>query len=240
MRVLVTGGAGFLGRHVARVVQQAGHHVTVFDLAASNAGTDSICGDLTNPADCLRATREADAICHLGGIGDVYLAMEDPALAAKVNVYGTANLLEAARQNGVAKLVYASTWEVYGHPHYQPIDECHPCAPDHPYNVTKFAGELLTLSYDRLKGLPTLALRLGTAYGEGMRPNSVFSLFIARARQGQPIVIQGDGSQFRQFTHASDIGRGFTLGLESDVHGVALNIVSPERTSIRDLATLNT
>src|SRR5690606_24922516 len=110
--------------------------------------------------------------------------------------------------------------------------------PDHPYNITKYGGELILLSYDRLKGLPVLALRLGTSYGLRMRPNSVFSIFISKAQRGEPIVIQGTGEQSRQFTHATDIARAFALGVESDVHGMALNTVSEESTSIRQLAEL--
>src|SRR5205823_763631 len=139
------------------------------------------------------AILQVDCVCHLGGVGDVYRALEDPPGAAMANVVGTANVAEAARRAGGRRIVYASTWEVYGRPRRQPIDEEHPCEPDHPYNITKLAGERLLLAYDHLKDVPAVALRLGTAYGPGMRANSVFSLFIGRARAGQPIVIQGTG-----------------------------------------------
>jgi nucleoside-diphosphate-sugar epimerase len=158
--------------------------------------------------------------------------------AAMGNVVGTANVMEAALRNGVKKVVYASTWEVYGEPQYQPIDEKHPCRPDHPYNITKLAGEQIVLSYDRLKSVPAIALRLGTAYGRGMRPNSVFSIFIRRARQGESITIKGSGSQARQFTHTRDIAQAFLLTLESSLHGEVFNIVSPEEVSIRQLAEM--
>jgi UDP-glucose 4-epimerase len=171
-------------------------------------------------------------------VGDVYFALEQPNTAAAANVQGTANVMEAALRNRVAKVVYTSTWEVYGKPRYQPIDEDHPCEPDHPYNITKLAGERIALAYDRLKGVPTVALRLGTAYGPGMRPNAVFSIFFRRAIAGEPIVIKGDGRQYRQFTHASDIGRAFALAVESELRGEALNVVADEPTSIRDLAEM--
>ena len=238
MRVLVTGGAGFLGTHVAKTLKRYGHEVVVFDLKEPPVKDEFVAGELTSLDDCLRVTQGADVICHLGAIGDVYLAFEKPYLAAAVNVQGTANILEAALRNRVEKVVYTSTWEVYGKPRYQPVDEAHPCDPDHPYNITKLAGERLALAYDHLKGLKTVALRLGTAYGGGMRPNSVFSLFISRAQRGEPIVIKGDGSQYRQFTHASDIAQAFRLAMESDIHGDVFNIVAEEKTSIRDLAEL--
>jgi UDP-glucose 4-epimerase len=144
--------------------------------------------------------------------------------------------MEAAKNAGSRKVVYASTWEVYGEPEYSPVDEKHPTNPDHPYNITKLAGEHLVLSYDKLKGIPAVALRLGTAYGIGMRPNAVFSIFTEKARRGEPITINGSGEQGRQFTHATDIGRAFVRALESDVRGDRFNIVGDEYVTIRDLA----
>lgn len=82
-------------------------------------------------------------------------------------------------------MIYASTWEVYGRPQYEPVDEHHPTNPDHPYNITKLAGEHLLLSYDAFQGLRVVSLRLGTAYGTGMRDNSVFSRFISQATRGE-------------------------------------------------------
>jgi UDP-glucose 4-epimerase len=137
-------------------------------------------------------------------------------------------------------VVYASTWEVYGEPVYEPVDEKHPCEPDHPYNITKLAGERMLIAADRLRDVPVVALRLGTAYGLGMRPNSVFEIFIEKARKGEPITIQGDGSQGRQFTHARDIARAFVAGAKSDIRGIALNVVSPEMISIKQLADVVT
>ena len=184
-----------------------------------------------------KAVAGHDVVVHIGAIGDVYLAGEQPELAAAVNVTGSANVAAAALQAG-ARVVNASTWEVYGEPTYQPLDEDHPCAPDHPYNITKLAGEQLLLAADHLRDLPVISLRLGTAYGTGLRPNSVFRIFIDRARRGDPITIQGDGKQGRQFTHASDIARAFSIACRSDVRGMALNTVAPETVSIKELAEL--
>lgn len=235
MKVLVTGGAGFLGRHVANAVRDAGHDVVVFDQAAVD-DMPSIRGNLLNLDDVRNAMRQVDTVCHLGAIGDVYLAFEQPPLAAQVNTVGTANIMEAAKESGTGKVVYASTWEVYGEPEYTPLDEHHPTNPDHPYNITKLAGEHLVLSYDRLKDVPAVALRIGTAYGTGMRPNSVFSIFVNKATRGEPITINGSGLQGRQFTHASDIGRAFVRALESEIRGDRFNIVGDEMVTIRDLA----
>lgn len=238
MRVLISGAAGFLGKHVTRRLLADGFEVAVFDQVGSeNGDVRSIVGDLRD----LDAVRDAvsgqDVVCHIGAIGDVYLAAEHPELAAEVNVTGSANIALAAGESD-ARIVYASTWEVYGQPQYQPMDEDHPCRPDHPYNITKLAGEQLLLAADHLRDTPVISLRLGTSYGPGLRPNSVFRIFIDRAKQGEPITIQGDGSQGRQFTHTSDVAGAFSLACRSDIRGTTVNIVAPDLVSIRELAEL--
>lgn len=238
MRALVTGSSGFLGRHIARRMVADGHEVTGFDLSeAAGEPYPTTVGDLLDRDGVVDAAAGCDVICHVGAIGDVYLAAERPELAAAVNVTGSANIGVAAHRAG-ARVVYASTWEVYGAPEYQPLDEAHPTRPDHPYNITKLAGEQMLLAADHLHDVPTVALRLGTAYGTGLRPNSVFRIFIDRARAGEPITIQGDGKQGRQFTHASDIANAFALAASSDAHGLVLNTVAPDTVSIRQLAEL--
>ena len=235
MKVLVTGAAGFLGRHVTRRLLDDGFDVTGFDRLAATDLAPTVIGDLVDPEAVQTAVAGKDVVCHIGAIGDVYLAAAEPALAASVNVTGSANVGRAARQAG-ARVVYASTWEVYGRPEYEPIDEGHPCAPDHPYNITKLAGERMLLASDHLDDVPVLALRLGTAYGPGLRPNSVFRIFIDKARRGEPITILGDGSQARQFTHATDIARAFSMACRSDLRGQALNTVATESISVKELA----
>jgi UDP-glucose 4-epimerase len=234
VRVVVTGGTGFLGSHVADGLVTAGHEVVVFDRLASKRHR-SVTGDLLDPASVAGALEGTDAVCHLGAVGDVYLAAEQPSLAAQVNVTGTANVCDAALRHGV-RVVAASTWEVYGHPLYQPMDEDHPCDPDHPYSITKLAGEQLARSYARLRKLDVVALRLGTAYGTRMRPNSVFQIFIRKALAREPITIQGSGEQGRQFTHASDIAGAFEAALTRGESGRAYNVVGGRMVSIRELA----
>lgn len=236
MRVLVTGSAGFIGGHVCRSLQSEGWDVTGYDTrTAGLSGVNEITGDFLDLENFSAAVAGHEVICHIGAIGDVYLAADQPGLAASVNVVGSSNVATAAAQHR-ARVVYASTWEVYGEPHYEPVDEDHPLNPDHPYNITKLAGEQMLLASHRLHGIPVIALRLGTAYGLGMRSNSVFEIFIRRAMKGEPLTIQGDGSQGRQFTHASDVGRAFALAAQSKAQGMALNIVAPEVITIKQLA----
>ena len=236
MRVLITGASGFIGGHVARYLVAEGHDVTGFDLTeADGADFPTIIGDLRD-ADAVRASVVGnDVVCHIGAIGDVYLAAEQPSLAAAVNVSGSSHIADAALESD-ARVVYASTWEVYGEVEYEPMDENHPRNPDHPYNITKLGGEQMILAAADLAGLSAIALRLGTAYGPGLRPNSVFRIFIDRAQRGDTITIMGDGSQSRQFVHVDDLARAFSLACSSDVSGIALNTVAQEPITIKQLA----
>ena len=236
MKILVTGAAGFLGRNVVEHMLTDGFEITTFDQAEHDiAGARPVVGDLLDLDAVSEAASGKDAIVHIGAIGDVYLAGENPALASSVNVTGSANIASAAKAND-ARVVYASTWEVYGTPIAEVITEEHPCEPDHPYNITKLAGERILLAADHLQDVPTVALRLGTAYGTGLRSNSVFRIFIDKARNQEPITIQGDGSQFRQFTHSDDIARAFALASRSELRNEVFNIVAPEPISIKQLA----
>lgn len=237
---IVTGAAGFLGSHVADALEEVGHDITVVDLL-DNPRFRTIRADLADVGRLASAFQGAEFVCHLAAVGDVYLAAEKPWLAAQANVVGSANVCEAALDAEVPKVVVASTWEVYGPPRYQPIDEEHPCDPDHPYNITKLAGERLSLSYGHLRsGLSISALRLGTAYGTAMRPNSVFSLFVGHALRGEPITIHGTGQQGRQFTHAHDIGMAFAAAVKLARNGTIYNTVSDEFISIAQLAEMVT
>ncbi len=237
--VVVTGAAGFIGSHVATALNDAGNKVILTDITLPEHRVgDWRRADLTRYDEILELTRNVRAVCHIGGIGDVYLAASAPQLALHVNVCGTLNILEACRVNHVERVVYASTWEVYGAPRYEPIDENHPCLPDHPYNISKLGGDLLTQGYGSHGAPHALVLRLGTAYGPRMRENAVIPAFILRALRNQPIEIHGTGGQFRQFTHVDDISRAFRLALDAQDPGKIYNIVNPERITIRGLAEL--
>lgn len=226
-RVLVTGSSGFLGKNISEFLKKKGWQVFPFDKLSGQ--------DLMSPVDLKKALSKVDYVCHLAAVGDVYLAANDPVLAAQIGVGGTANLVKVANELGtVKKIVYASTWEVYGHPKYQPLDEKHPCYPDHPYSASKFGGELMIRS--KLNNVPWNILRLGSAYGRYMRSNAVIPLFINKAKNGEEITISGNGSQIRQFTYAFDIARAFELAMLSKIQGEVFNVVSPETQTIRQIA----
>jgi UDP-glucose 4-epimerase len=239
MRVLVTGSSGFLGQHVARwLATDSSRDVTGFDLRPSPDGMlPTVEGDFCDLGAIRHALRGMDVVVHLGGVGDVYLATDQPALAAQANAVGTTNVAVAAAEAG-ARVVYASTWEVYAPPTSDPVDERHPCRPGHIYGATKLAGEHVLHAVHAHDGLPVVILRLGTAYGRNMRPNTVFSLFADAARAHRPLIVQGSGEQWRQFTHTSDIARAVALATASDAGDATLNIVADECVTIRALAEM--
>lgn len=140
-RVLVTGAAGFVAPHVADAFEERGHEVIRTDIRSAD-DSRIVRADLTSLPSMLAVTEGVDVVCRLGGVGDVYPALNEPQTAAAANVLGTTNLLEACLRNGLRKVIYTSTWEVYGEPEYEPMDEEHPCNSDHPYGITKLAGWL--------------------------------------------------------------------------------------------------
>jgi UDP-glucose 4-epimerase len=242
VRVLVTGGSGFIGTHVVDALSACGHKPRVFDLVRSpyaDDRTEIVVGDLLD-ADALRdATGGCDAVVHLAAVADVNAVEADPARADLVNVRGTHAALEAARATGVRRFVYASTIWVYdgadanGHP----LDEdARLVLPSHFYTATKLAGEMYCRSFAELYGLQQVTLRFGIPYGPRSRRAAVVAAFVERARTGQPLVIAGDGSQARQFVHVKDLAQGVVAALEDDVAPGVYNLVGPESVTIRDVA----
>ncbi len=236
-RVLVTGCSGFLGRSVVAQLNKDGHDVVGFDLVEPSYRIATYQkGDFTSVADLRAALQGINGVCHLGGIGDVYVAEGNPALAFRANAFGTKVLCDECLRSRVERLVYASTWEVYGKPQTDTIDEAHPCNPESAYSISKLAGELFVRRAGTDEPLKTVSLRLGTAYGPRMRDTAVIASFARRAANRKPIQIYGDGGQFRQFTHAEDIARGFSLALRARTPDLIYNMVSDERVTIADLA----
>lgn len=234
----MSGGAGFVGSALVEELLQRGYEVAVLDVNEPQVKVDWIRSDLLDGPALSPVLRNCDYVCHLAAIADVYQALEDPLRTVRVNVEGTLNLLLAAAQANVRRFLYASTWEVYGQGVHQPVDENHPCNPDHPYSITKLAGDHLCRSVGKTSGLPVVCLRLGTAYGPRMRESSVMTRFIKAGIQGEPIQIHGSGRQFRQFTHVRDIAEAFVLALKYDGPEQIFNILSDRTISIRDLADI--
>jgi UDP-glucose 4-epimerase len=245
MRVLVTGGAGFIGSHVLDRLQAHGYEPRNFDLVASpyhcnGNAVETVIGDLRDEGAVRAAIRGCDLVLHLGAVADVNQVVADPAHAEDVNVRGTRTVLEAARAEGLQRFVYASTVWVYGNAAGNgDVTEDTPLTlPTHLYTATKLAGEMYTRSYEELYGVPQTILRFGIPYGPRARAAAVLAAFVARAREGEPLTIAGDGAQARQFVYVEDLAEGIVASLAPQAVGRTYNLVRDETVSIREIAEI--
>ena len=242
MKVLVTGGAGFIGSHVVDRLRAHGHEPVIFDLAPSRyhrGGTvATVVGDLTDRQVTRRAVRGCDSIVHLAAVADVGDVVADPVRAGRINVHGTQMILEAARREGIPRVIYASTIWVYGNtPSEGEIDEDTPLAlPAHFYTATKIAGEMYCRSYNELYGAEHTILRFGIPFGPRSRPAAVVAALVARARRGEALTIAGDGRQTRQFVYVEDLADGIVAGLSTAAASGVYNLVGDEQVSVRQIA----
>jgi len=215
LRVVVTGGGGFIGGHVVRALRDRGHVVTVADRTPPADEAAAIVGDLTNAA-VQEATvaAGADAVVHLAAQTSVLGSVARPALVHRTNVEATAGLLERARLDGVRCFVLASTNAVVG-PVEGRISEALPLRPLTPYGATKAAAEMLLSGYAGSYGLRAPALRLTNVYGPGMHHKDSFVPRLLRAAAlGEGIEVYGDGEQRRDLVHVSDVARAFASAVE--------------------------
>ena len=240
MRVLVTGGAGFIGSHVVDSLLAAGMEPRIFDVRPSShhepGEVDSVLGDLLDREALRKAMRGCDAVVHLAAAADVDDVALRPAEAEAVNARGTLNVLEAARGAGVSRVVYASTIWVYGDATGTVDEDQSIELPDHLYTATKLAGEMYCRSYMALYGLDCTVLRFGIPYGPRARPAGVIPIFVRRALAGEPLTIAGEGLQSRRFVYVEDLADGVVRGLEPQAGGRVYNLVGDESITIRGIA----
>jgi nucleoside-diphosphate-sugar epimerase len=248
MRVLVTGGAGFIGSHIVEELLRKGTSVRVLDnfstgkrenLAALHGDLEILEGDLRD-AECIKAaTREVDLVFHLAAFISVPQSMQVPQECFDTNVNGTVKLLEAARCAGVRKLVLSSSTAVYGNPAKFPTDEETPLQPLSPYALSKQVNELYARLYTQTFNLPVTALRYFNVYGPRQRPDSAYaaaiSIFSRRLVNGEPITIYGDGKQSRDFIFVKDVVHANLMAAESDSAGEVFNICTGRETTLLDL-----
>ena len=221
-QVLVTGGAGFIGRRVVRALVDLGHDVTVADLReVHDEGVRSIAGDLCDPSVAARAVAPGTSVViHLAAVTSVLRSVEDPAATYRLNVDATANLLELARARGVRNFILASTNAVTGDVGRAVITEQIPLRPLTPYGATKAAGEMLMSAYSAASGMPCAALRCSNVYGPGREAKDSFVPRLMRAAAGgHGVQIYGDGTQIRDLVHVDDIVAGILLAWRADYSG---------------------
>jgi len=252
-RVLVTGGAGFIGSHLVDTLVESSVKPTVLDDLSTgrmknlannlkNQRINFVEGDIRtkSTADCVLDQREV--VFHLAAITSVPFSVEHPEVTHEVNVDGTRNLLEVCLRRGVERFVYVSTSAVYGDPKYLPIDEEHPLDPISPYAESKLKAERLCIEFQEVYGLEVTILRPFNVYGPRQRNDQyagVIAKFIERLRGGQPPVIYGDGLQTRDFIYVTDAVRALLLASESDdAVGKIFNVATGVSTTILELAQL--
>jgi UDP-glucose 4-epimerase len=246
-RILVTGGAGFVGATLIRRLVGRGHPVRVFDNYSTGdvghlAGVDAelVTGDIRDVAALDSALAGVRAVVHLAAAGSVVTSVADPVTNFEVNVVGTFRVLDAARRAGVERVVQASTGGALIGDATPPVDEFSLPKPISPYGASKLAGEGYAHAFAKSYGLRTVALRFANVYGPWMaRKQGAVTLFFRALHSGDPIVIYGDGSSSRDYTHVDDISSALELALERDVPGgTVLHIASGVETTALDLADL--
>ena len=245
MRVLVTGGAGFIGSHVAEACVAAGHEVLVIDDLSSGKRENVAPGARFEQCD-IRASRAAavvesyrpQALFHLAAQMSVTRSVAEPTFDAEVNVLGLINLVEAGRRVGLEKVIFASSGgTVYGEVDSYPIVETAPTHPVCPYGVSKLSGEHYLFYYRRVFGLPYVALRYANVYGPRQDPHGeagVVAIFAGRLLAGEPCTVNGDGRQTRDYVFVGDVVRANLAALRGDFCG-AVNIGTGVETNVNDL-----
>ena len=238
-RVLVTGGAGFIGSHVVDKLIAAGHEPVILDVRRSSHHPDveTVVGDMCLLEDVLRAAEGCDAIAHLAAAADVGEVQQDPLGSERLNARGTVNVLEAARQLSIGRVVYASTIWVYSDVEADAVDETTALAPPaHLYTATKLAGELYCRSYRELYDVESTVLRFGIPYGPRARPAAVIPIFVRKALAGEPLTLAGGGLQTRRFVYVEDLAEGVVAGLAPQAADRTYNLVGDEEVTIREIA----
>ncbi len=249
---LVTGGGGFIGSHMVRFLLQQKHAVRVLDnfitgnranLAEVADGVELIDGDIRNREDCLQALEGITHVVHLAALPSVPRSIKNPMLSTDINVNGTVTLLEAARESGVKRLVFASSSSVYGNSPEFPRTETQKPAPVSPYAVSKLAGEYYLRCFYELHGLETVALRFFNVFGPRQNPNSQYAAviprFIQAVLEGRPPTVYGDGEQSRDFTFIADLVDGIYRACQAAAAaGEVMNVACGRRTSLNQLLDL--
>ena len=252
MHYIVTGGAGFIGSHITRTLVESDHDVTVIDDFSSgkrkniqkflSSGKVTLAEGSITDVDLLeRSFDGADGVFHEAAIVSVPWSVAHPVETAEVNVLGTLQVLAAARDAGVKKVVLASSSAVYGDNPELPKREEMLAEPMSPYALSKLTGEYLGAVFSRSYGLDFVALRYFNVYGPGQDPTSAYAAvipkFITRIFDHEVPLIYGDGSQTRDFIYIADVVKANLCAMERSVNGV-FNIASGERTSVKELSTL--
>jgi nucleoside-diphosphate-sugar epimerase len=250
-KYLVTGGAGFIGSNLIKQLLAKGDEVVVIDNYNGgklpnriHPGVEYVEGDIRNMDDLNKVMVGVDGVFHMAAIARMSFSVENPRETNDVNIGGTLNVLVAARDNGVKKVVYSASSSAYGKQEVVPFVETMKPAPMSPYGLQKYVGEEYSRLFFELYSLNTVSLRYFNVYGPNMDPNGAYALvigkFLQQRKEGKPLTICGDGEYFRDYTNVYDIARANILAMESDKvgHGEVINIGNGRPFSVNELAKL--
>ena len=252
-RVLVTGGAGFIGSHIAEAYLAEGWEVTIIDDLSRGhqknvpSGANFVKADIRSPeARRLLATGKFDVLNHHAAQIDVRVSVDQPSLDADINLVGFVNLLEGAGEGGVRRVVFASSGGVvYGDPEVVPTPEQAPKGPISPYGVSKLSGEYYLRALGALRGFEGIAMRYANVFGPRQDPKSeagVVSIFVSRLLDKQKLTVFGDGKQTRDYVFVKDVARANVLASRAtvppgpDIDATAFNVATGIQTSVLELA----
>ena len=249
MKALVTGGAGFIGSNVVKLLLNEGHEVMVLDDLSSGyrQNLDSLPqaafveGDIRDHELVSEIMQKVEVVFHLAASVGNRRSIDNPIQDSQVNVIGTLNVLDAARNAGVRKIVYSSSAGIFGELKHLPIAEDHPTEPDTPYGVSKLAAEKLCLVYAHLYPLEAISLRYFNVYGVNQRYDAygnVMPIFARWLLNGEPLVIYDDGEQTRDFVNVQDVAWANLLAAKAEGVSGAFNIASGTAITINHLAEL--
>lgn len=247
-KYIVTGGLGFVGSNLTDTLIEDGHEVTIIDNLSTgkkenlNPKAQLIVADFTNLDQIIDYFINIDGVFHVGALPRIPYSIEHPIESTKANLMGTLNVLTAARDKGVKRVVYSASSSAYGNKNELPLRPDMPADPLNPYALQKYVGEILCRQFHDLYGLETVSLRYFNLYGPRMAEEGayvpVMSVFKRQTLKHEPLTIVGDGEQARDFTHVTDAVRANILAMQSDKvgHGEVLNIGNGEMHSVNEIA----
>ena len=248
-RVLVTGGAGFIGSNLVRALLDRGDEVRVLDNFSTGSrsnleglGIEIVEGELRSYERVHNAVRGVDTVFHLGALGSVPRSVQDPLTSSAVNIEGTLNVLLAARDEGIRRVVFSSSTSVYGSSREMPTTEASPPDPLSPYGVAKLAAERYCLAFSRVyHSFETVVLRYFNVFGPRQSPSSQYAAviprFITAIAAGSPIAIHGDGEQSRDFTYVDNVVDATIRAAHADgASGSAFNVAGGSPASVNHVA----
>jgi UDP-glucose 4-epimerase len=249
-KVIVTGGAGFIGSHVVAGLIENGYNVHVID-NLSTGKKEKIHPkavfhkkDIRDLKNILPIFKGAKYVFHLAALPRIQLSIDDPKTAHEINVDGTLNVLLASKESNVKKVIYSASSSAYGNQKKLPLKESFRACPLNPYGLQKYIGEEYCRIFTEIYGLKTVSLRYFNVYGPGMSDKgsylAVFAVFLNQVKNGKPMTILGDGKQTRSFTHVRDVVSANILAVESNKTGggEVINICSSEYYSVNEIAKM--